>query len=258
MAFNPLKEFFKRKKAEVKFSRAGPAHKLSSDTEGPTTSQATSAKAAAAEAAMKRFNQDPGRRPPAQKARTSQTNNPTPARKQEEEEEKLKQSTEEPETDDVGEIDRKIQVFTLEELAQRIKAPDIDDNFFRMTAEDAELIKKRYDEARKKNEVLMTSEMRRRLNNQPKRTSKVCRIRFKLPNSLVLESSFKSTETLDEIRAWLIKACLDKTRTQLNEFDILLGHIPFKPKDMSKSALDAGLVPASTLTIVERQSKATS
>lgn len=271
MPVNPLKEFFKRTKAEVKFSRAGPGQKLSSSkgTEGctstgadnPSTSaagQAASARQAAAEAAMKRFNKDSNTKP-AQRPRISDQDQPT------------KSSVAPAATDNVtdknpsqlvqkelpvvdGIAQREVQVYSTDELAQRIKQPDIDDDFFRLTVEDAKLFKKRYDEEKARNEILRTSEMRRREAEAKKPTTNIARIRFKLPNDIIIEASFSGEETLNLVRDWLVATCLDKTGLELKNYDILFALRPIKEADFQRTVKQLGLLPATTLTIVNKTS----
>lgn len=257
MSINPLKEFFRRRKAEVKFARAGPGQKLSSDSTsnpGPSSEQA-SARQAAAEAAMKRFSKDntkPSQRPkmmprsqpasePSSAPQTTPTSSEVPKSKPE-----LPKDL--PIVD--GQPQRDVKRYSTEELAQRAKQPDIDDDFFRLTVEDAKLFKQRYDEERARNEILKTSEMRRREAEARQPTTNVARLRFKLPNNMVLEASFSGSETLNIIRDWLVAICLERENLQLSNFDILFGFKPFKATDYEKTVKQLGLVPASTLTVI--------
>lgn len=260
MPINPLKEFFKRKKAEVKFARAGPGQTLSSDsTNAPSSSNEpqSSARQAAAEAAMKRFNKDntkPAQRPKI--ASHAESSSGTGSRSQVKDPKDTVTSTQKevqinlPVVD--GVIQRNVQIYSTEELAQRIKQPEIDDDFFRLTVEDAKLFKQRYDEERSRNEILRTSEMRRREAESKKPTTNIARLRFKLPNTMVLEASFTGDELLSSVRDWLMAACLEKTGLELKDFDILLGLRPFKGVDFDKTLKQLSLLPATTLTIVNK------
>lgn len=261
MSINPLKEFFKRKKAEAKFARAGPGQKLSTEsTENSSTSKdQSSARQAAAEAAMKRFNKDNTK--PAQRPRISAPSSSSmqPSSKAAEVEVKTTESavvTTETQQKELPVIDgvaqRNVQVYSTEELVRRIKEPDIDDDFFRLTVEDAKLFKQRYDEERARNEILKTSEMRRREAEAKKPTTNVARLRFKLPNNLVLEASFSGNEPLNLVRDWLVSTCLDKMELDLKSFEILFGLRPFKGSDFDKSVKQLGLIPATTLTVVQK------
>lgn len=266
MSINPLKEFFKRKKAEVKFARAGPGQKLSSDKSGPGSSSSSSqdqssARQAAAEAAMKRFNKDntkPAQRPritPQETSRSQPPSNPTTKSDLKDVEnppERVIQK-ELPVIDGVAQ--RSVQIYSTEELAQRIKEPEIDDDFFRLTIEDAKLFKQRYDEEKARNDILKTSEMRRREAEAKKPSTNVARLRFRLPNNLVLEASFSANETLNLVRDWLVAMCYEKTGLELNNFDILFGLRPFKESDFEKSIKQLGMIPATTLTIVQKNAK---
>lgn len=264
MPINPLKEFFKRKKAEVKFARAGPGQKLSSDAQSQPSSSSgqSSARQAAADAAMKRFNKDATKpatrpriapdsktaseeRPPARPAASSANPNAT----EQTPESRLEQK-ELPVVNGVAQ--RSIQIYSTEELAQRIKQPEIDDDFFRLTIEDAKMFKQRYDEEKARNEILKTSEMRRREAEAKKPTINCARLRFKLPNNFILEASFSGSETLGLVRDWLVATCIDQTGLELNNFDILFGLRPFKGDDFDKTVKQLGLIPATTLTIVQK------
>lgn len=256
MPINPIKEFFKRKKAEVKFARAGPGHSLAPSTStsaGQTSSaEQSSARQAAAEAAMKRFNKDNTK--PSQRQRIAPETRPqnvqSTANKSDTAvvKENLSTQRELPIID--GVVQRNVQVYSTEELAQRIKQPDIDDDFFRLTVEDAKLFKQRYDEERARNEILRTSEMRRREAEAKKPTVNYARLRFKLPNNQVLEASFSGGETLSSVREWLIITCKEKSNLMLSNIDILLGLRPFKEADFERSVKQLGLIPATTLTII--------
>lgn len=254
MPINPIKEFFKRKKAEVKFARAGPGHSLaptSSSTTEPQSSSSSSeqsARQAAADAAMKRFSKDNTK--PAQRPRITPETRPqaTQASRIPEPSEQTAVQKELPVVD--GVVQRNCQVYSTEELAQRIKQPEIDDDFFRLTVEDAKLFKQRYDEERARNEILRTSEMRRREAEAKKPTLNYARLRFKLPNNQVIEASFSGGEKLSLVREWLVKICLEKTNLELKSYDLLLGLRPFKEADFEKSVKQLGLIPATTLTIV--------
>lgn len=261
MPINPIKEFFKRKKAEVKFARAGPGHTLSTEQSGQTSSssadQTSSARQAAAEAAMKRFSKDNTK--PAQRPRMVQETRPTtnPSSGSNLTGQESKEVQREPEAQkelpvEDGIIQRNVQIFSTDELAQRIKQPDIDDDFFRLTVEDAKLFKQRYDEERARNEILKTSEMRRREAEVKKPTTNFARLRFKLPNGFILEASFSGNEPLNLVRDWLVKTCHEKAGLELKWFDILFGLRPFKETDFSSSIKQLGLIPATTLTIVQK------
>lgn len=261
MSINPLKEFFKRRKAEVKFARAGPGQKLSSsDSPGASgsgsSSGAASARQAAAEAAMKRFNKDQANNKPSQRPRISSQEPSSRAaavespKQAEDRPSQLVEQKELPLVDGVAQRD--IQIYSTEELAQRIKQPEIDDDFFRLTIEDAKLFKQRYDEEKARNEILRTSEMRRREAEAKKPTTNVARIRFKLPNDLILEASFSGSETLHTLRDWLMVTCIEKLDLDLKNFDILFGLRPFKEADFKLNVKQLGLIPATTLTVIQK------
>lgn len=264
MPTNPLKEFFKRRKAEVKFARAGPGQTLASDSVGQassssSTSEQSSARQAAAEAAMKRFNKDNTK--PAQRPRIATDNKPTAATVSSTSRLTPKQPNDQSKNEPIvqkelqvidGQVQRNVQIYSTEELAQRIKQPDIDDDFFRLTVEDAKLYKQRCDEERSRNEILKTSEMRRREAEVKKPTTNIARLRFKLANSMVLEASFSGNEQLSLVRDWLVAACIEKSNLELNSFDILFGLRPFKGADFEKTVKQLGLIPATTLTVVQK------
>lgn len=267
MPINPLKEFFKRKKAEVKFARAGPGQKLSSDTPEQASSSkedSASARRAAAEAAMKRFNKD-NTNPAAQRPKFSSTatkpvsapgtSDPkfSPSRSDVVQGKEHEAPKELPVIDGVPQ--RSVQLYSTEELAQRTKQPDIDDDFFRLTVEDAKLFKQRYDEERARNEILRTSEMRRREAEAKRPTKNIARLRFKLPNDTVLEASFSGGETLNTVRDWLVTTCKKKSNLDLKNFDMLLGLRPFKARDFDENVKQLGLIPATTITIVLKSSQ---
>lgn len=262
MPLNPLKEFFKKKKSEIKFARAGPGQKLSQDTPAPSSSTSEqSARQAAAEAAMKRYSKDqskPSQRPrmattdqqsrgPSDSIADSNLSKVVPL----ETEPKIAQK-ELPIIDGVAQ--RSVQIYSTEELAQRIKQPDIDDDFFRLTVEDVKLLQQRYTEERARNEILKTSEMRRREAESKKPTTNIARLRFRLPSNFVVEASFSGNETLDFVRDWLVATCLENFHTQLDNFDILIGVKPVKPDDMGKSLRHLNLLPATTLSIMMKNS----
>lgn len=259
MSINPLKEFFKRRKAEAKFSRAGPGKTLSSNEAGTSGAPAPSARQAAAEAAMKRFNKDNSK--PAQRPRMAP---PTTASDNSASQSNVKDSYKSTplavvsgaEQKDLQVIDgvpqRNIQVFSTEELAQRIKTPELDDEFFRLTVEDAKLIQQRYNEERAKNEILKTSEMRKREAEAKRPTTNIARLRFRLPNNFVLEASFSGSESMSSVRDWLAANCLDKMELDLRSFDILMGLKPLKGPDFDKTIKQLGLIPATTLTVVQK------
>lgn len=262
MSINPLKEFFKRRKAETRFSQAGPGKTLSSNEAGTSRAQTPNARQAAAEAAMKRFNKDSSSKP-TQRPRMTQTSpecdtsasqtNPKDTYKSGQN--ATTGANEEIVAKDLLVIDgvpqRNIQVYSVEELAQRMKVPELDDEFFRLTVEDAKLIQQRYNEERARNEILKTSEMRRREAEAKKPTTNVARLRFKLPNNFIVEASFSGSETLGLVRDWLATTCLDKLELDMNCFDILMGLKPFKGSDFDKTLSQLSLIPATTLTIVE-------
>lgn len=265
MPINPIKEFFKKKKAEVKFARAGPGHTLSAEQSGQTSlssaDQSSSARQAAAEAAMKRFSKDNTK--PAQRPRMAQEKDSKPLTNttagsgisRQESREVHKQPVVQKELPVIdGVIQRNVQIFSTDELAQRSKQPDIDDDFFRLTVEDAKLFKQRYDEERARNEILKTSEMRRREDEVKKPTTNFARLRFKLPNTLILEASFSGNEPLSLVREWLVENCREKAGLELKNFDILFGLRPFKEADYGSSIKQIGLIPATTLMIVQRNS----
>lgn len=260
MSINPLKEFFKRRKAEAKFSRAGPGKTLSSNEAGPSSEQAPSARQAAAEAAMKRFNKD-GNKPAAQRPRmapplTVSDTSASQSTARETNKSVHPSPSSNAELKDLQVIDgvpqRNIQVYSTEELAQRIKTPELDDEFFRLTVEDAKLIQQRYNEERAKNEILKTSEMRRRETEIKKPTTNVARLRFRLPNNFVLEASFSGSESLNAVRDWVAATCLDKMELDMDSFDILMGLKPFKGCDFDKTVKQLGLIPATTLIVVQK------
>lgn len=258
MSINPLKEFFKRRKAEAKFSRAGPGQKLSDDpNQTPSTSRdQSSAGKAAAEAAMKRFSKDntkPAQRPRMTPSTTSGSSSQPSTKRPEATESAAAPKVEQKELPVIdGVAQRNIQVYSTEELVQRIKQPQIDDDFFRLTVDDAKLFQLRFNEERARNEILKTSEMRRREAEAKKPTTNIARLRFKLPNDLVLEASFSGNEPLSLVRDWLVVTCLDKMELDLKTFDILLGVRPFKGSDFDKSVKQLGLIPATTLTLVQK------
>lgn len=256
MSINPLKEFFKRRKAESKFARAGPGKTLASESgAGPSRDQNPPARQAAAEAAMKRFSKDTNK--PAQRPRITaepaSSNNTTNSRRDDATTNPLPtggvaQQRELPVIDGVAQRD--VRVFTTEELAQRIKTPEIDDEFFRLTVDDAKLIQQRYNEERARNEILKTSEMRRRDAEAKKSTTNIARLRFRLPNNFVLEASFSGSESLGLVRDWLVATCVDKMELDLKNFDILMGLKPIKGADFERSVKQLGLIPATTLSVV--------
>jgi hypothetical protein len=257
MSINPLKEFFKRRKAEAKFARAGPGKTLAGETgAGTSRGQANQpAREAAAEAAMKRFSKDtnkPAQRPRFSAEPTSNKNlansNSTRDDAKIDANEAATQQKELPVIDGVPQRD--VQVYTTEELAQRIKTPEIDDEFFRLTVDDAKLIQQRYNEERARNEILKTSEMRRREAEAKKPTTNIARLRFRLPNNFVLEASFSGSESMGLVRDWLVATCVDKMELDLKSFDILMGLKPIKGADFDKTVRQLGLIPATTLSVV--------
>lgn len=261
MPINPLKEFFKRKRAEVKFARAGPGQKLSSDAQNQPSSSSgqSSARQAAADAAMKRFNKDatkPATRPriaPDSKTTSEERQATKPSASSAATEQTPESRLEQKELPVVdGVAQRSIQIYSTEELAQRIKQPEIDDDFFRLTIEDAQMFKQRYDEEKARNEILKTSEMRRREAEAKRPTINCARLRFKLPNNFILEASFSGNETLSLVRDWLVATCIDQVGLELNNFDILFGLRPFRGDDFDKTVKQLGLIPATTLTIVQK------
>lgn len=255
MSINPLKEFFRRRKAEAKFSRAGPGKTLSNEA-GTSSDSAATARQAAADAAMKRFNKDNSK--PAQRPRMTQTTTATDTTTSQlgfrkPEDVGLSEGSSSVHKDLLvidGMPQRDIQVYSTEELAQKIKHPDVDDDFFRLTVDDVKLIQQRFNEERARNEILKTREMRRREAEAEKPTTNVARLRFKLPNNFVLEASFSGSETLDSIRNWLAVTCQDKIELDMQNFDILMGLKPFKGPDFDKTVKQLGLIPATTLTVV--------
>ena len=253
MSINPLKEFFRRRKAEAKFSRAGPGKTLSSNEAGTSSENTSTARQAAADAAMKRFNKDnskPAQRPRMAPTATSSDNTTSQLGfKKPNDVENSGNSSQDLLVID-GMPQRDIQVYSTEELAQKIKHPDADDDFFRLTVEDAKLIQQRYNEERARNEILKTSEMRRREAEAKKPTTNIARLRFKLPNNFILEASFSGSETLGSILDWLSVTCADKMELDMQSFDILMGLKPFKEPDFGKTVKQLGLIPATTLTVV--------
>lgn len=252
MSINPLKEFFKRKKAEAKFARAGPGKTLSS--EASTSREQAPARQAAAEAAMKRFNRE-GNKPSQRPRMAEQLGQPTSS-SEEPKNQMVTQSTgistesrkELPVID--GVVQRNVQVYTSDELAQKMKTPEIDDDFFRLTVDDVKLIQQRYDEEKARTDILKTREMRRREAEARTPTTNVARLRFKLPNNFVLEASFSGSETMAAIRDWLVTTCLRSMELDLKSYDILLGFKPIKESENDKSVRQLGLIPATTLTVV--------
>lgn len=255
MSINPLKEFFKRKKTEAKFAKAGPGHKLStSASDKPSSSKdQTPAQKAAAEAALKRFTKDntkPQRPRPAAPPSSEPSGSQNVTEAKAEPSESVETMKQLPVIDGVPQRD--VRVYSTSELAQQAKQPEIDDDFFRLTVEDAKLFKQRYDEERARNEILKTSEMRRREAEAKKPTVNVGRIRFKLPNDLVLEASFGANESLSVVRDWLIATCRDKAELKMKSFDMLFGLRPFKDSDFDKNIRELGMLPATTLTVVQK------
>lgn len=256
MSINPLKEFFKRKKTEAKFAKAGPGHKLSTNaSDKPSSSKdQTPAQKAAAEAALKRFTKDNTKsqrpRPAAPPSSSEASGSQSLAQAKVESSESVKSLKQLPVIDGIPQRD--VRIYSTSELAQQAKQPEIDDDFFRLTVEDAKLFKQRYDEERARNEILKTSEMRRREAEAKKPTANVGRIRFKLPNELVLEASFGANESLAVVRDWLITTCRDKAELKVKSFDILFGLRPFKDTDLDKSIRELGMLPATTLTVVQK------
>lgn len=259
MSINPLKEFFKRKKAEAKFARAGPGQTLSSGPSTSSTAQQAPARQAAAEAAMKRFNKDglrPAQRPriadPSGLSHHSETDQRQrhESKSNEDEMEPSAPQRELPIIDGVPQ--RNVQVYTTDELAQKMRTPDIDDDFFRLTVDDVKLIQQRYDEEKARTDILKTREMRRREAEAKKPTTNVARLRFKLPNKFVLEASFSGSESVGSVREWLVSMCTDKMELNLKDFDILMGLKPMKESDFDKNVRQMGLIPATTLTVVTK------
>lgn len=257
MSINPIKEFFKKKKAEIKFARAGPGQKLSEGrAEQSTSSDSQSARRAAADAAMKRFNKDDSKPDPRPRLAGSDSKpKQTTQRKQDAPEDDVQivgsvVQKELPVIDGVPQ--RTVQIYSKEEFAQRIKQPEIDDDFFRLTVEDAKLFQQRYNEERARNEILKTSEMRKRESESKKPTTNIARLRFKLPNESVIEACFSGSETLAIVKDWLISTCLEKLQLKLDNIDVLMGLKPFKQDDFKKSLKQLGLLPATTLTIIRR------
>lgn len=255
MSINPLKEFFKRRKAEAKFARAGPGKTLASeDGAGPSSrDQNPPARQAAAEAAMKRFSKDnhkPAQRPriSAEPTSSESTSLKKPTKSESNTNAAQQPQKELPVIDGVAQ--RNIQVYSTEELAQRIKTPEIDDEFFRLTVDDAKLIQQRYNEERARNEILKTSEMRRRDAEAKKPTTNIARLRFRLPNNLVLEASFSGSESMGLVRDWLVATCMDKMDLDLKNFDVLMGLKPFRGTEFDKTVKQLGLIPATTLSVV--------
>lgn len=258
MSINPLKEFFKRKKTEAKFAKAGPGHKLSQTASNQPSSSKdqTPAQKAAADAALKRFSKDNTK--PAQRPRITQTSDDSKSQTEKTTEPRPGSSEEARRQNELQVIDgvtqRDVRVYSTAELAQQTKQPEIDDDFFRLTVEDAKLFKQRYDEERARNEILKTSEMRKREAEAKKPTTNVARIRFKLPNDLVLEASFAANESLGVVRDWLVKTSVEKAELRMKDFDILFGLRPFKNTDFDKNIRELGLLPATTLTVVQKTS----
>lgn len=266
MPINPLKEFFKRRKAEVKFATAGPGKTLASseiakNQPGPTNEQHSSARQAAAEAAMKRFNQSNAGRPAQRPKISSQSggsstsgalNKQLPASSETSTHDNNTHATLQELLVVDGQVQRNEQIYSTDELTRRIKQPEIDNDFFRLTVEDAKLFKLRYDEERARNEILKTSEMRRREAEAKKPTKNFARLRFKLPNNMVIEASFMANETMASIRDWIVAVALEKTNFNLNSYDVLMGLRPLKEADFEKTVKELGLIPATTLTIVQK------
>lgn len=263
MSINPLKEFFKRRKAEVKFARAGPGKRLNDEPSTSSSSSSadhSSARKAAADAAMKRFNLDntaqPKRIAPLDRPKTQQDPRTAASTKSEAKASDAASSSKSAVADQIelpvidGVPQRDIRIFTLDELAQKMKQPEIDDDFFRLTVDDVKLYKQRFDEERARNEILRTSEMRRREAEAKKPTTNIARLRFKLPNNFVLEASFSGSETLRTVSQWLRDTCRDKMELNLQNFDLLFGFKPFKESDFDSSVKQLGLIPATTITLV--------
>jgi len=251
MSINPLKEFFKRKKAEAKFARAGPGKTIA--PQAGTSREQAPARQAAAEAAMKRFSKDNTK--PSQRPRMAEPTVPNSADDSQEHEPHVEQSSvklgpqkELPIIDGVAQ--RNVQIYTTDELAQKMKTPDIDDDFFRLTVDDVKLMQQRYDEDKARTDILKTREMRRREAEARKPTTNVARLRFKLPNNFVLEASFSGSESMQLVRDWLVSTCVEKMELDLRDYEILVGLKPMKEIDFDKSIRQLGLIPATTMTVL--------
>ena len=122
---------------------------------------------------------------------------------------------------------------------------DLNNDFFKLSTDELKREIQSFTQKREIEETLRTKAMR---EQKPKTLNlKYSRIRFKFPDGLQIEATFRTSETLNEVKSWLLERS-----ESLKEFDFKCVREVFSDQHMDKTLQDLNLVPTATLLIINK------
>uniref|UniRef100_A0A0X3NVX7 UBX domain-containing protein 6 n=2 Tax=Schistocephalus solidus TaxID=70667 RepID=A0A0X3NVX7_SCHSO len=146
----------------------------------------------------------------------------------------------------------------LQAAGTRVRALTRDElpaDFFTVSREDLRRLMDQQQKAMEESGMLLTKAMRERLKTRERRLYRFVLIRIRLPGELVLQGTFQASETLDDVRAWVLD-CLDNQAVVFKLWSPPgvpgLGRSPTARvalEDGFASLVDLGLAPCSLLTL---------
>lgn len=123
---------------------------------------------------------------------------------------------------------------------------DLSTDFFKLSTDEVVREYQSLTEKRETEETLRTKAMRQQKHR--KVNYKFSRLRFKFGDGSQFEATFKTSETLTDIKNWLLERF-----ESLNQFDLKCARDVFTDQHMNQSLTDLDLMPTATLLVIPRQ-----
>lgn len=121
---------------------------------------------------------------------------------------------------------------------------ELSEDFFQLTASELQREQELLTAKKDMEESLMTKAMREQFIARMKPISKFTRLRIKLQNGNILEATFFSKETLNDVKTFVLSQCSD-----LNDFSFIYGRDLLPDTSYSKTLDQLSLVPAAALSV---------
>ncbi len=133
----------------------------------------------------------------------------------------------------------------LVQTNQTLNDKNLSDDFFKLSTDELSQQMRNLTEKRELEETLRTRAMREQKQKRP--NCKFSRLRFKLPSGLQMDATFKSNETLSDVKNWLLQH-LDSI-----DFNMKCGPDLFSDAHLSKTINELNLVPTAALLIISKE-----
>jgi len=122
----------------------------------------------------------------------------------------------------------------------------LDKDFFNLNIADYKAHSDHLAETKEREETLMTKSMREQLNKNPAANSRFTRIRIKTDKGLIVDATFRSTETGNDLIKWLSD---NNIVDSFSQYDLCFGHETIPVESLNKTLFQLGLVPSAALLL---------